>query len=150
MRESRPSLALVQMCVQVHLCSFQFNFADSSSRVLYERVASRTTWFLCSVPGAVDVLARLREAVVNSDPLRADVGNRRLGPLARIFLLCGGRRLQPLEWVSQLRSSSSTAAANVVHSSETSREQCVLGDREPRPQLPELLLGLVGSRGQDG
>ena len=84
------------MCVQVHLCP-SVQLRRQLGRVLYEPVASRADVVSLLVPGAVDVVARLREAVVNRDPLRADVGNRRLDPLARTFLLCGGRRLQPLE-----------------------------------------------------
>ena len=105
------------------------------------------------VPGAVDVLARLREAVVDGDPLGADVGDRRLGPLARIPGLRRGRRLQPLEV--------GVPAAELVLDGGRERrplvgdvcDQRVLGDGEPRPQLPELLLDLVGrlaGRGQDG
>ena len=69
------------------------------------------------MPGAVDVRACLREAVVDCDPLGADVGNRRLGPHAHTAGL-RGRRLHTLEV--------DAPAAELVL--DGSRERCPLSE----------------------
>ena len=121
--------------------------------LLFELVASRGDVVPLLLPGAVDGVARLHEALVDRDPARADLADRRLGLLARLPRLRRGARLQPLE----VR----VPAAELVLDGGRERRpvvgdvcgQRMLGDGEPRPQLPELLLDLVGSladRGADG
>ena len=134
-------------------CTLHLIVADSSSALLFELVARCADVVPLLVPGAVDVLARLCEPVVDRDPSCADVGNRRLGPLARVSVLRRGGRLQPLEV--------GVPAAELVLDGGRERrpfvgdvcDHRVLGDGEPRLQLPELLVdlvGILGGRDEDG
>ena len=122
--------------------------------LLFELVAGRRdapSLFLREATGGV---AHLREALADRDPAAAEA--RRWPPRpAR-----APSKPSPRRWSGAARgrcpsrwSSASTAAAKVAHSSEASALQRMLGDVEPRHQLAELLLDLVGSlahRGADG
>ena len=119
-------------------------FADSSSAFCSSSSRAALTWFLCTCQAPLTSSARLCEAVVDRDSPGADVGDRRLGPLARVPVLRRGRRLQPLEV--------GVPAAELVLDGARERrplvgdvcDDRVLGDGEPRLQLPELLVELVG------
>ena len=129
------SIVCTSVLLPLHLI-----FADSSSAFCSSSSRAALTWFLCSCQAPFDVLARLRETVVDRDPFGADVGDRRLGLLARVPRLRRGRRLQPLEV--------GVPAAELVLDGGRERrpvvgdvcDHRVLGDGEPRLQLPELLV----------
>ena len=118
---SQLPLAFLQLCFQVHVLLLSLQVRRQFVGLLFELVASRADAGSSARARRRRHRACLRKAVVDRDPSGADVGDRRLGPLARL------PRPSPRSSPAAARgrcpscaSSSSTAAANVVQSSETS------------------------------
>ena len=143
----RP-LAFLQMCFEGSCLSALLSVQLRRQFVgLLVRARSRAavTRFLALCGGGAGGVARLREALVDGDPAAADLADRRLGLLARLPRLRGDAGLEPLEVgvpALEFRLDRRSEGRPVLGGVCGER---VLGDVEPRLQLRERLLDLVGS-----
>ena len=134
------------MCFQVHVFrSFHFNFADRSSALCSSSSRAAVTprpRFARAVAGGV---ARLREPLVDRDPAAADITDRSLRLLARLPRLRRDTRLQPLEVRVPAVELPFDGVGEGLPVVGEIRDHRVLGNGDPRRQLPELRLDLVRS-----